>query len=245
MMIPIWLHDLSIAALALGFICAAVILSDVIRHPQHMGIMNLVWPITALFGTLLTLWFYWTYGRLATHETMHAATLGDEEKPSKRDTPFWAMVGNGANHCGAGCTLGDICAEWLCFFVPAVAVWFGWPSLFGERMFAVWIVDFLFAYAFGIAFQYFAIKPMRDISVGEGIWQAIKADTLSLTAWQVGMYGFMAFASFYLFRGQLGVGLETDSAEFWFMMQLAMLCGFATSYPVNWWLISSGVKERM
>ncbi|WP_405083923.1 DUF4396 domain-containing protein [Paraburkholderia caribensis] len=28
-------------------------------------------------------------------------------------------------------------------------------------------------------------------------------------------------------------------------MQLAMLAGFATSYPVNWWLIRSGVKEKM
>nr|WP_310041656.1 DUF4396 domain-containing protein [Paraburkholderia caribensis] len=24
-----------------------------------------------------------------------------------------------------------------------------------------------------------------------------------------------------------------------------MLAGFATSYPVNWWLIRSGVKEKM
>jgi Domain of unknown function (DUF4396) len=29
------------------------------------------------------------------------------------------------------------------------------------------------------------------------------------------------------------------------MMQLAMLAGFVTSYPVNWWLIRIGVKERM
>jgi hypothetical protein len=24
-----------------------------------------------------------------------------------------------------------------------------------------------------------------------------------------------------------------------------MLAGFLTSYPVNWWLVSSGIKERM
>ncbi|WP_425127136.1 DUF4396 domain-containing protein [Burkholderia gladioli] len=35
------------------------------------------------------------------------------------------------------------------------------------------------------------------------------------------------------------------SPEFWFAMQLAMLAGFATSYPVNWWLIHSGMKEKM
>jgi hypothetical protein len=168
-----------------------------------------------------------------------------ETPPSRAQTPFWAMVAKGASHCGAGCTLGDIIAEWLCFALPAIAVWFGWHSLFGEKTFAVWVVDYLFALAIGIAFQYFAIKPMRDLSVGEAIWQALKADTLSLTAWQVGMYGFMAFSAFYLFRDLLGTGLVIDSVEFWFMMQLAMLCGFATAYPVNWWLIRTGVKERM
>jgi hypothetical protein len=43
----------------------------------------------------------------------------------------------------------------------------------------------------------------------------------------------------------LGVRLEVNSVEFWFMMQIAMLCGFATSYPVNWWLIKAGLKEKM
>lgn len=244
-MIPTWLHVLSIAALLLGALCAAVILADVIRHPQHMGIMNVVWPVTALFGTIIALWGYFAYGRLATHERAHAAMQRHKEMPSKKETPFPVMVAKGASHCGSGCTLGDILAEWLVFFVPTIAVWFGWRSLFDEKMFAVWIVDYIFAFVLGIAFQYFTIKPMRNLSVGEGLVQAVKADALSLTAWQVGMYGFMAFASLYLFRQVIGVRLETNSVEFWFMMQLAMICGFITSYPVNWWLIRKGIKEKM
>jgi hypothetical protein len=35
------------------------------------------------------------------------------------------------------------------------------------------------------------------------------------------------------------------SAEFWFAIQLAMLAGFATAYPVNWLLIRKGLKEEM
>jgi hypothetical protein len=106
-------------------------------------------------------------------------------------------------------------------------------------------VDYLFAYAFGIVFQYFTIAPMRGLSFGQGIVAAIKADTLSLTAWQIGMYGFMAIADFAIFRAGLGVTLQTDTPEFWFMMQIAMMFGFATSYPVNWWLLRSGIKEAM
>ena len=29
------------------------------------------------------------------------------------------------------------------------------------------------------------------------------------------------------------------------MMQIAMMFGFMSSYPVNWWLIRRGVKEAM
>jgi hypothetical protein len=68
---------------------------------------------------------------------------------------------------------------------------------------------------------------------------------LSLTAWHIGMYGFMAFGQFYLFRHLLGTRLQVNSVEFWFMMQIAMLVGFMTSYPVNWWLIRVGIKERV
>jgi branched-subunit amino acid transport protein len=201
--------------------------------------------VTALFGTVWIAWQYLRYGRLATRTKMRAAMENGEEPPNKRDTPFPAMVANGALHCGSGCTLGDIVAEWLVFVVPAIAIAFGYQSLFGEKIFAVWIVDYVFAYLFGIVFQYFTIAPMRGLSLGQGIIAAIKADTLSLTAWQIGMYGFMAFAYFYLFRELIGVPLRTDMIEFWFMMQIAMIFGFLTSYPVNWWLIRSGIKERM
>ena len=244
-MIPAWLHALSIAVLALGFVCALIIAVDEVRHPQHMWIMNVVWPVTALFGSVWIIWQYFTYGRLATHERAHHAMQHDQPMPNKKLTPFPIAVANGALHCGSGCTLGDICAEWLVFLVPALAIWFGWGSLFDAKMPAVWIVDYIFAYAFGIVFQYFTIAPMRDLSLGQGIIAAIKADTLSLTAWQVGMYGFMAIANFVIFKGVLGVELAPNMAEFWFMMQIAMICGFITAYPVNWWLIRSGLKEKM
>jgi branched-subunit amino acid transport protein len=244
-MIPAWLHDLSVTYLLLGMLCAIVIAVDVVRHPQHMWIMNIVWPVTALFGTGWIIWQYFAYGQLATHATMHKAMQRKQAPPNKRETPFPIMVANGALHCGSGCTLGDIVAEWLVFAVPAVAVAFGYRSIFSDKIFAAWTVDYIFAYIFGIFFQYFTIAPMRGLSFGNGIIAAIKADTLSLTAWQLGMYGFMALAYFYFFGVLLGVKLQANMVEFWFMMQIAMVCGFVTSYPVNWWLIQSGIKEKM
>jgi hypothetical protein len=244
-MIPQWLHLLSIAYLLFGALCASVITFDLVRHSQHMWIMNVVWPVTALFGTVWILWQYFTYGRLATRESARAAMRRHRDSPNRTKTPFPVMVANGTLHCGSGCTLGDIVAEWLVFTAPIIAVAFGYQRIFGERIFAVWIVDYLFAYAFGVVFQYFTIAPMRGLSFGQGIIAAVKADTLSLTAWQVGMYGFMALAYFGIFRTLLKTQLQTNTAEFWFMMQIAMLFGFMTSYPVNWLLLRTGLKEKM
>jgi hypothetical protein len=245
MMIPSWLHALSIAYLALGSLCALAICADLIRHPQQMWIMDVVWPVTALFGTVWIVWQYRRWGRLAEQSRARASTARHQDPPNRRFTPFSMMAANGALHCGAGCTLGDICAEWLVFGIPAIAIAFGWHSIFKDRIFAAWIVDYLFAYSFGIVFQYFTIAPMRGLTFGRGILAAVKADSPSLTAWQVGMYGFMAAADFGIFRSWLGAKLQVDSVEFWFMMQIAMWFGFATAYPVNWYLLRKGIKEKM
>jgi uncharacterized membrane protein YqaE (UPF0057 family) len=229
----------------MGGVCTIVVALDLGRHPQHMWIMNVVWPVTALFGTIWVVCQYYAYSRLAKHGKAHPAMQRHEEMPRMSRTPFAVAVANGALHCGSGCTLGDICAEWLAFFIPPVAIWLGWHSLFATKMFAVWILNYIFAYVFGIFFQYFTIAPMRDLSLRDGIIAAIKADTLSLTAWQVGMYRFMVIAHFVSFRDGLGVRLEANTAEFWFMMHLAMLCGLATAHPVNRWLIRCGFKEKM
>jgi hypothetical protein len=235
-MIPHWLHLLAIVSRLAGLACAIIVVLDEMRHPQMMWIMNVVWPVNALFASVIALWAYYRFGRLKTR---------DAKDDSDAATPFAVKVGKGAAHCGSGCTIGDILAEWIAFFVPAVAIWLGWKSIFDEKIFAVWIADYILAFAFGIAFQYFTIKPMRDLAPGPALVAAVKADFLSLSAWQIGMYGFMAIAHFWIFKLVLGVPLEVASPEFWFMMQIAMLAGFVTSYPVNWWLLRKGIKESM
>ena len=122
---------------------------------------------------------------------------------------------------------------------------FGMGTIFQTEIFAQWTMDYVFALLIGIVFQYFAIAPMRDLSVGEGILAATKADVLSLTSWQVGMYGFMGLAHFVLFPAMFGGKVDAGSPVFWVAMQIAMLAGFATGYFPNWWLIRSGLKEEM
>jgi hypothetical protein len=241
---PAWLQIVSTASLMLGCGCALFIIVDEVPRPQPMWVMNLVWPLTALFGSVLWLIFYLVSGRALPRKEMRTLkACGETMKVG--DTPMAIAVAKGASHCGAGCTLGDIIAEWLAFGVPAIAVALGWKSIFPEKMFAVWVLDFIVAFILGVGFQYFTIKPMRDLSVRDGVLQALKADAASITAWQVGMYGFMALAQFLWLRRAYGGFAAVDTPVFWFVMQIAMICGFATAYPVNWLLVSIGVKEKM
>jgi hypothetical protein len=232
--VPESLTNLAIGCLVLAGLCALVIVMDILcGHRQHMWIMNIVWPITALYSGPLGLCAYFAVGRLSTHRAMQKPHARGEESPA-RSKPLWQSVGLAATHCGSGCTLGDLLAEGVVLsLVPF--------TLLGHKIFAAWVVDYAFAFLFGIAFQYFTIAPMKHLSPGRGLIAALKADTLSLTAWQVGMYGWMAIVTFLI----LGRELDKGDPVFWFMMQMAMLAGFLTSYPVNWWLVAASIKERM
>jgi hypothetical protein len=215
-------HQIAVASLALAGVSTLVVVADILSgRRQRMWIMNLVWPLTAVWAGPLGLLAYWTIGR------------SGGVRP-RGGQPRWRSIAIGSLHCGSGCTLGDVLAESFVTLVPV--------TLFGREIFGTWAIDYVFAFAFGIAFQYFAIRPMRHLSARAGLAAALKADALSLTSWQIGMYGWMALATFVLFPPG---GLPKGEPVFWFMMQIAMGCGFVTSYPVNAWLIRKGIKEAM
>lgn len=253
-MFPSWLGSLAWLCLGVAFACAAWIAIDEIRHPQHMWIMNIVWPVSALFGSVLWLALYLRHGRARTRAPRHAkrersaareaAPQGESGGP-RRSSPGLAAIAKATTHCGAGCMLGDICGEFLTLLLPTVAIAAGWTWLFDEKIYANWIVDFIFAYLIGIAIQYFTITPMKNLSPGRGLVQALKADTASIALWQVGMYGAMAAIQFLWFRRAYGTSAAASTPEFWFAMQLAMLCGFGTSFPANAWLLRRGIKQEM
>jgi hypothetical protein len=216
------MHEASVASLVFACVSTLVVAGDILAgHRQKMPVMNLVWPLTALWAGPVGLLAYWTIGR-------PDGGRADGKRPA------WQSVAIGALHCGSGCTLGDILAEGFVVLVPV--------TLFGREIYGTWAVDYVFAFVIGIAFQYYTIRPMRQLSRCAGLVAALKADALSLTSWQVGMYGWMALATFVLFPPG---GLPKSGPTFWFMMQIAMGFGFVTSYPVNGWLIRTGIKEGM
>ncbi len=224
---PTWLTILAWITLAAGFLSAAVILYDIYgrRLRQPMRVMEAVWPITALYlGPLGWL----AYARLGRPKVTRGAEAGEEE------TPAWQGVFVSATHCGAGCTLGDIIGEWVVFA--------GTLTIAGAALWPEYLLDFATAYLLGILFQYFAIKPMSDLGPRAVLARAIRADTLSLVAFEVGLFGWMALVFFVLFTHP---HLKPDHAAYWLMMQIGMALGLASTYPVNVWLVRRGVKHAM
>lgn len=232
-MIPPWLTIVSILSLIAAFASAALIIIDLRKRPQPMAVMNPVWPITALYFGPIGLWAYHTLGRAAKPQSAKMSRHSDHRHHKGSNQPFWVSTFVGSTHCGAGCTLGDIIAEFLVFFTGAAFV----GSTFGTEL----VLDYLFAFTLGVAFQYFSIAPMRGLGIKDGIIAAVKADFLSLTAFEVGLFGWMALMRFAWF----GPHLRPDNPVYWFMMQIGMIIGFATTYPMNWFLVRVGIKEAM
>lgn len=270
-MAPAWLTVVAWTYLVVCFSCAAVITYDIFVNGrrQAMGVMNAVFPITALYFGPLGLAFYWRWGRApagvavtpmpagrapATHAAVtpaagdpqldvpgmphaHGGMTGEgglgASGHGKR--PRWVMMATEVSHCGSGCVLGDVISE---FAVFALAL-----TIAGSTLGAEYAGDYVLALAFGIVFQYFAIAPMRGLGVTDGLRAAAKADFISLTFFEVGLFGWMAVMMFVLFPAPHQ--LMPNSAAFWLLMQVGMIIGYATSWPANVWLVNRGIKVPM
>jgi hypothetical protein len=223
-------------SLGLAFLCTGIIIAHEVKNPQKMAVMNLVWPLTALYLSAFGLFAYFRFGVPMTMTKSHGHHSGGSPMDIGQTPgpPTLVEAAVSATHCGAGCVLGDIASEF--------AVYASGAMILGSMLWASFLWDLVAAWCLGIAFQYFTIVPMLKLSPIEGLKAAVKADTLSIIAFQIGMYGWMLIVHFRLFSQS---HLQPDQAVYWLMMQIAMICGFITSIPMNWWLLKIGWKEAM
>ena len=222
-----WLEIVAWVSILLGVFTALLIILDERKNPNAMSIMNIVWPITGLYFPIIGLYFYSLMGR------------SNVNKETGGNHPFWKDIFVSSTHCGSGCVIGDI--------IGAPIVFISGLTLLGHPLFAEFALELTLAYLFGIAFQFIPIDAMQQmmkqpLSKGEIIVKAIKADTLSLTAYELGMFGWMAFVHFIV----IPINTPTpNTITYWFLMQIGMIMGFLTTYPANWFLINCGIKGKM
>jgi Domain of unknown function (DUF4396) len=274
-MAPVWLTVVGWFYLSVCFCCAGIIAYDIAfnRRRQPMGVMNFVFPITALYFGPIALALYWRWGRASARTTMASMSMsrlavvqaavasadddmqmhgaqnayheiagpagpgGADEPapPGERARPWWVTMAIEVSHCGSGCTLGDVISELAIFWLAL--------TIAGVTLGAEYVGDYIFALALGIIFQYFAIAPMRGLGLKDGLIAAAKADFISLTAFEVGLFGWMAIMTFVLFPAPHH--LMPSSAAYWLLMQIGMIIGYFTSWPANVWLVNRGIKVPM
>ena len=182
--------------IAVFLVCSGIgiavhIAIDLTHRPQSMKIMNAVWILSALWGSYLALWAYNKFGRsspmkaeddgmkmdmsgmkdMSDMKGMDMSGMKDnmemdmamqgEMSMQGMQRPYWQSVALSALHCGAGCTLADIIGEWFTNYVPVTVA--------GSQLFGNWVLDFILALMIGVYFQFYAIREMEKISVGNAL----------------------------------------------------------------------------
>jgi Domain of unknown function (DUF4396) len=100
-----------------------------------------------------------------------------------------------------------------------------------------------YALGFGFGWTIFQALFMRDMAGGSysrSLTSTFMPEFLSMNFLMAGM---MPIAS--LGRIAVGANFNPLRPEFWFVMSMALLAGFILAYPINWWLVASGLKHGM
>lgn len=217
-----------------------------------MPIMNIVWPLLALYfgplGVVVYLWLSgrWTAGRpqarpvmpqtpasaqaMDAMKPMHDGPMDGMSMPGHAMGPLWQRSLRSATHCMAGCALGDLVA----MLMVAGAGWFG------GAMWAETAIGSFLAFVFGLfIFQALPVMVERSIGFAAALSEALRADSISISAYLIGQ-----IPAFYVLSALAPHAMGLTAPAF-VLMQGAMAVGFVTTYPANYLLVVKGIKTGM
>ncbi len=142
--------------------------------------------------------------------------------------PRWRQVVGSTMHCVAGDGIGIL--------VTAAAL---------APLHLPTIVDLGAEYAVGFGFgwtifQALFMRGMLGGSYSLALRRTFLPELLSMN----GVMAAMAAVST-PWQGTLAAAASPASLDFWFVMSLALCAGFLVAYPINWWLVASGLKHGM
>jgi hypothetical protein len=178
-MIPGWLTAVSWAYVSLALLCAAIILYDVYGrgYRQRTGVMNVVWPITALYFGPLALPAYHRWGR----------PRSEKWQKEHGSAPEKSLPASAVGH-----VIG----------VPLVVL--TGLTIAGQSLWVMILVIAAIATLLLFAFEYFfSTVPARGLPAGEGLGVALLIALVTVLAFDVGMGGWMLVMHFLLFMPPL------------------------------------------
>ncbi|MDQ2950463.1 MAG: DUF4396 domain-containing protein [Acidobacteriota bacterium] len=96
---------------------------------------------------------------------------------------------------------------------------------------------------FGFGWSIFQALFMRDMAGGSytrSLSKTFFPELLSMNCLMAGMVPVMILA-----MKSSPASHDPTGPAFWFVMSMALLVGFITAYPMNWWLVSRNLKHGM
>jgi hypothetical protein len=140
----------------------------------------------------------------------------------------WRQVLGSTIHCvagdGAGILAGAVAGSYLTLNGP---------------------LETALEYGLGFGFGWTIFQALFARGMAGGSYRRALATTFlpEFLSMNLVMTGMMLLASF----GRIAIGgiLSPLTPEFWFVMSMALLSGFLTAYPINWWLVAKGLKHGM
>src|SRR5437867_7075761 len=143
--------------------------------------------------------------------------------------PLWKQGVGSTVHCVAGDATGIIAA--------AVAV-----ALIGLPMWLDLIIEYSAGFLFGLLiFQSLFMRKTMGGAYVENVRRSFLPELISMNC----MMGGMAPVMVLLMMGRDMRAMWPGEPLFWMVMSLGVIAGFAIAYPVNVWMVASGLKHGL
>jgi hypothetical protein len=209
---PAWVTPVSWFFVGLGVISAAVVLLQIITRGRHQRkqdlAMNVVWPVAALFLGPVAIWAYDRWG----------TTNPGRPNSGPSDDQEAAQTIAGSAPGGAAATVGHFIG------VPLVVA--SGLTIAGTNLWVLIIVIAALAIGLLFVFEYAVGSSASGGARKRNIGVMLITATLTVLAFDIGMGGWMLFMHFGNFMPS-----PTD-VRFFFLMQVGLVLGLVTAYPM-------------
>jgi hypothetical protein len=102
-------------------------------------------------------------------------------------------------------------------------------------------LEYVLGFGFGwTIFQALFMRDMAGGSYAKSLRITFLAEFLSMNVLMTAMLPVAALG-----HRAIGVPLGPAMPAFWFVMSIALFAGLVAAYPMNWWLVSRGLKHGM
>jgi hypothetical protein len=140
----------------------------------------------------------------------------------------WRQVLGSTMHCVAGDGVGILAGSVI-------------ASLFHLPKGADIALEYALGFSFGWSiFQSLFMRGMVGGSYTRALTGTFFPELLSMNCLMAGMVPAMTLA-----MKTVPASHDPSGPAFWFVMSMALLVGFITAYPMNWWLVSRHMKHGM